>query len=66
MPLSPRPSPHDIYPDEIEATLADLHAIAEAVQRAQERQWRRHGMLLPADANHEYRKFPLGNPQTKH
>ncbi|ODV41370.1 hypothetical protein AWV79_36920 [Cupriavidus sp. UYMMa02A] len=46
MPFSLRFSPHDIYPDALEARLAELHEIAEDVQRAQERRWRKHGTLL--------------------
>ncbi len=60
MPFSLRFSPHDIYPDALEARLAELHEIAADVQRAQERRWRKHGTLLPQGAASQ------DNPPTRH
>jgi hypothetical protein len=60
MPFSLRFRPHDIYPDAIEARLAELHEIAEDVQRAQERRWRKYGTLLPQGVPSQ------GNPHTRH
>ena len=60
MPFRLRFSPHDIYPDALEACLAELHEIAEDVQRAQERRWRKHGTLLSQGTTSQ------GNPPTRH
>ena len=60
MPFSLRFSPNDIYPDALEARLAELHEIAADVQRAQERRWRKHGTLLTQVAASQ------DNPPTRH
>lgn len=57
--------PLDIYPDPLDARVAELHAIAEDVQARHARKWRRHGtMLTPRDDTD--RRFPAGDPETRH
>lgn len=59
-----RYQPLDIYPDPLDARVAELHELAEDIQVRQARKWRRHGMLPGHDG--AYPRFPAGNPETRH
>ncbi|WP_042878059.1 hypothetical protein [Cupriavidus necator] len=65
MPLFLRYRPLDIYPDPIEATVAELHELAADVQARQARKWQRHGTMLAAQDRTDGR-FPAGDPETRH
>ncbi|MDK3023243.1 hypothetical protein QO239_11635 [Cupriavidus taiwanensis] len=57
--------PLDIYPDPLDARVAELHELAEDIQARHARKWRRHGSML---SRHEGTQacFPAGDPQTRH
>ncbi|MNT33834.1 hypothetical protein D3C72_1697800 [compost metagenome] len=57
--------PLDIYPDPIEARVTELHELAVEVQARQARKWQRHGTML-AQAGRADRRFPAGDPETRH
>jgi hypothetical protein len=57
--------PLDIYPDPLDARVAELHEIAEDIQVRHARKWRRHGTMLSRhDGTHRW--FPAGDPETRH
>ncbi|QEZ44843.1 hypothetical protein [Cupriavidus oxalaticus] len=57
--------PLDIYPDPLEARIAELHEMATDVHARQARRWRRQNDADGAAGGPEHR-FPCGNPQTRH
>jgi hypothetical protein len=56
--------PLDIYPDPLEARIAELHEMAADVHARQARRWRRQIDAAGADGLEQ--RFPCGNPQTRH
>ncbi|MDQ0138994.1 hypothetical protein [Cupriavidus necator] len=57
--------PLDIYPDPLEARVAELHELAEDIQLRHARKWRRHGSMLTRHDGTAH-GFPTGNPETRH
>lgn len=60
-----RNRPLDIYPDPLEARIAELHEMATDVHARQARRWRRQSAVAGAALAPEHR-FPHGDPQTRH
>ncbi|MFJ4291895.1 hypothetical protein ACIP1U_19240 [Cupriavidus sp. NPDC089707] len=57
--------PLDIYPDPLEARIAELHEMATDVHARLARRWRRQSVAEGVTGGPEHR-FPCGNPQTRH
>jgi hypothetical protein len=57
--------PLDIYPDPIDARVAELHELAEDIHARHARKWRRHGTMLTLRDGAD-RRFPAGDPETRH
>ncbi|WP_427306983.1 hypothetical protein [Cupriavidus sp. H39] len=57
--------PLDIYPDPLDARVAELHDLAEDIEVRHARKWRQHGSML---TRHDGAPaaFPTGDPKTRH
>ncbi|MBP0628368.1 MULTISPECIES: hypothetical protein [unclassified Cupriavidus] len=57
--------PLDIYPDPLEARIAELREMATDVHDRQVRRWRRQNDAAGSAGGPDHR-FPCGDPQTRH